>query len=250
MKPLRVIIVDDEPLARRGVRQLLAEHGDVQVLAEAKNGREAVTLINNLRPDVVFLDVQMPGLDGFDVVELLKEDECPVVIFVTAFDRYALRAFDVHAADYLLKPFDRARLRTAVTRAAALAAGERQGPRLHQLVDAVRAGQPLRRFLVRSSNRVYAVRVDDVESIESAGHYVELRAATGTHLIRESIAAVERRLDPARFVRIHRSTIVNVDRIAELRPAFHGEYDVVLAGGRRLRCSRTYAATLTNTLER
>jgi two-component system LytT family response regulator len=247
---MKALIVDDEPIARRRLKTLLKAEPSVEVAGEAEDGASALEAIRRLRPDVVFLDVQMPGLDGFDVVELLKEDECPVVIFVTAFDRYALRAFDVHAADYLLKPFDRARLRTAVTRAAALAAGEQQGPRLHQLVDAVRAGQPLRRFLVRSSNRVYAVRVDDVESIESAGHYVELRAATGTHLIRESIAAVERSLDPARFVRIHRSTIVNVDRIAELRPAFHGEYDVVLAGGRRLRCSRTYAATLTNTLER
>jgi len=242
---LRALIVDDEPIARRRLKTLLKGEPDIEVVGEAEDGESALAAIRRLRPEVAFLDVQMPGLDGFDVIELLKDEECPAVIFVTAYDQYALRAFDVHAADYLLKPFERRRLRTAVARAAALARNAETPRRLHALVDAVRSGQPLRRFLVRTPGRVYAVRVQDVESIEAAGHYLELRTAAGAHLIREPLAAIEPRLDAARFVRIHRSTIVNIDRIAELRPAFHGEYDVVLTSGRRVRCTRTYASALT-----
>jgi two-component system, LytTR family, response regulator len=193
--------------------------------------------------------VQMPGLDGFDVVELLKPDACPAVIFVTAYDKYAMRAFDVHAADYLLKPFARARLGTAVARAAALAGSAENPKRLQALLETVRAGQPLRRFLVRAPGRAYAVRAEDVESIEAADHYVELRTAAAAHLLREPLSAIERRLDPARFVRIHRGTIVNVDRIKELRPAFHGEFAVLLASGRTVHCSRTYAADLARRLD-
>jgi two-component system LytT family response regulator len=245
---LRVLIVDDEPIARRRLKALLAAEASVDVVGESEDGESALEAIRRLRPDLVFLDVQMPGLDGFDVIELLKPDECPAVIFVTAYDRYAMRAFDVHAADYLLKPFERGRLRKALARAAALS-GSETPRRLHALVDSVRQAQPLRRFLIKSPGRVYAVRVDDVESLEAAGHYVEVRTATGAHLVRDSMAALERRLDPARFVRIHRSTIVNVDKVKELRPAFHGEYEVVLAAGRRLRCSRTYAAELTRVMQ-
>jgi len=245
---LRVLIVDDEPIARRRLRLLLEEEESVEIVGESEDGESALTAIRRLRPDLVFLDVQMPGLDGFDVIELLTPDECPAVIFVTAYDKYAMRAFDVHAADYLLKPFERTRLCTALARATALSSAE-VPKRLQAIVETVRSDQPLRRFLVKTPGRVYAVRADDVESLEAAGHYVELRTAAGAHLVRESIAAIERRLDSTRFVRIHRSAIVNVDKVTELRPAFHGEFDVVLAGGRRLRCSRTYAAQLTRMLE-
>ena len=247
MSVVRVLIVDDEPIARRRLKSLLKSEASVEIAGESEDGESALEAIRRLRPDLVFLDVQMPGLDGFDVIELLKPDECPAVIFVTAYDKYAMRAFDVHAVDYLLKPFERGRLRKALDRAAVLTGGE--AGRLRALVDTVRAGQPLRRFLVKSPGRVYAVRVDDVESLEAAGHYVELRTASGTHLVRDSIAALERRLDPARFVRIHRSAIVNVDKVKELRPAFHGEFDVVLDGDLRMRCSRTYSADLTRAME-
>jgi two-component system LytT family response regulator len=246
---LRAIIVDDEPVARRRLRVLLDGEPRVEVVAECEDGEGALAAVRRLRPDLMFLDVQMPGLDGFDVVELLKPDACPAVIFVTAFDKYAMRAFDVHAADYLLKPFARARLGTAVDRAAALAGTAENPARLQALVRTVRAGQPLRRFLVKTPGRAYAVRAEDVESIEAADHYVELRTRTEAHLLRESLTAIERRLDPSRFVRVHRSTIVNVDRIRELRPAFHGEYAVMLASGREVRCSRTYAAGLTRRLD-
>src|SRR5262249_43317764 len=157
--------------------------------------------------------------------------ERPAVIFVTAYDRYAVRAFEVHAADYLLKPFERARLSEAIEHVRALARDRR--PDLQAIVDAVRADRPLSRFLVKTPGRVYAVRVDAVESIEAAGHYLELRTATGSHLVRQPIAAIERRLDGARFVRIHRSTIVNLEYIRELLPALHGEFVVVLKSDRR-----------------
>ncbi len=241
---LRAILVDDEPVARRRLRALLKGEARVEVIAECEDGGAALDAVRRFGPDLLFLDVQMPGLDGFDVVEMLKAEPCPAVIFVTAFDHYAMRAFDVHAVDYLLKPFARARLETAVTRAAALAGSADNATRLQALVDTVRATQPLRRFLVRTAGRAHAVRVEDVESIESADHYVELRTGQGTHLMREALARLEPRLDPSRFVRIHRSTIVNVDRIRELEPALHGECIVRLVSGRRLRCSRTYAAAL------
>jgi two-component system LytT family response regulator len=247
---LRALIVDDEPLARRRLQTLLKGETDLEIAGECEDGASAVAAIRTLRPDLVFLDVQMPGLDGFDVIELVKPEHCPAVIFVTAYDRYAMRAFDVHAVDYLLKPFARDRLRTAVARAVALAGGRDFPARLHALIESLRAEQPVRRFLIRAPGRAYTVRADEVESIEAAGHYVELRTATGAHLMRETMTAVARRTDPARFIRIHRSTIVNVDKVRELRSAFHGEYVVTLSSGRRLQCSRTYAAGLSRALGR
>jgi two-component system, LytTR family, response regulator len=245
---LRALVVDDEPIARRRLRTLLDAEPGVEIVAECEDGGAALDAVRRLQPDVMFLDVQMPGLDGFDVIELLKPDACPAVVFITAFDQYAMRAFEVSAADYLLKPFERGRLATAIARAAALG-GTVNARRLRALMDTVRAGRPLRRFLVKTPGGAYAVRVEDVEAIESADHYVELRTAGRAHLIREPLSAIERRLDPSRFVRIHRSAIVNVDRIAGLRTGLHGEFAVVLASGRRLRCSRTYAATLLRCLK-
>ena len=247
---LRALVVDDEPVARRRLKTLLSAESRVDVVGECEDGSGAIHAVRRLHPDLMFLDVQMPGLDGFDVIELLKPEECPAIVFVTAYDKYAMKAFDVHAADYLLKPFERGRLTRAVTRAAALAGSAENPGRLHALVETVRAGRPLRRFLVRTAERAYAVRTEDVESIESADHYVELRTARGTHLVRESLSTIEKRLDPEAFVRIHRSTIVNVARIAELRPLFHGEFSVLLASGRAVRCSRTCAAALTRALSR
>jgi len=244
---LRAVIVDDEPVARRRLRTLLRAEPGVEVIGECEDGSAAIDMIRHLQPDLVFLDVQMPGLDGFDVIEALEVRELPAVVFVTAYDQYAVRAFDVHAADCLLKPFARARLRRAIEHVEAFSRGDRQ-PDLQAVGRAVQASRPLSRFLVKSAGRVYAVRADAVESIEAAGHYVELHAAGSTHLVRESIAVLERRLDSQRFVRIHRSAIVNVDRVRELQPMFHGEFVVLLPSGRRLRCSRTYAKELTEAL--
>jgi two-component system LytT family response regulator len=247
---LRALVVDDEPVARRRLRALLKSEPRVDIVGECENGYAALDAIKRLGPDLMFLDVQMPGLDGFDVIELLEPAECPAVIFVTAYDKYAMRAFDVCAADYLLKPFEPRRLGTAVSRAAALAGRADNPARLHALVENVRAGRPLQRFLVRTPGRAYAVRTEDVESIEAADHYVELRTADGAHLLRETLSSIERRLDPAAFVRIHRSTVVNVACVGELRSRLHGEAIVVLASGRRVRCSRTYAASLKQALVR
>jgi two-component system LytT family response regulator len=245
---LRALVVDDEPVARRRLRALLTSEPRVEIVGECENGYAALDATRRVRPDLLFLDVQMPGLDGFDVIELLEPSECPAVIFVTAYDKYAMRAFDVCAADYLLKPFERRRLGTAISRAAALVGRRDVAERLHALVENVRAGRPLQRFLVRLPGRAYAVPSGDVEAIEAADHYVELRTAAGTHLLREPISTIERRLDPATFVRIHRSTIVNVARVRELRSRLHGDAIVVMASGRRVRCSRTYAAALKQAL--
>jgi two-component system LytT family response regulator len=244
---LRALVVDDEPVARRKLTTLLRGEPAVQVIGECEDGAAAVDAIRRLRPDVVFLDVQMPGLDGFDVVDALEPGEGPDIVFVTAFDRYAVRAFEIHAVDYLLKPFERGRLRKTLERLATHT-GRDAGRRVQAAVDSVRAQQPLRRVLVKTTGRIYAVRVEDIDSIEAAGHYLEVRTAAATHLIRESITALAVRLDPARFVRIHRSVIVNVDRIRELQPAFHGEFVVTLHSGRRLRCSRTYSEMLTKAM--
>jgi len=246
---LRALVVDDEPIARRRLRALLRSESRVEIVGECEDGHAALDAIRRLAPDLLFLDVQMPGLDGFDVIELLEPVQCPAVIFVTAYDRYAMRAFDVCAADYLLKPFEPRRLGTAVSRAAALAGGRDIPARLHALVENVRAGRPLQRFLVRSTGRAYAVPAEAVESIEAADHYVELRTADGTHLLRETISSIERRLNAAAFVRIHRSTIVNVASVRELRSRLHGEAIVVLASGRRVRCTRTYAPALRRLLD-
>jgi two-component system LytT family response regulator len=245
---LRALIVDDEPVARRRLRALLESEATVEIIGECEDGTAAIDDIRRSRPDVVFLDVQMPGLDGFDVVDALEPAEQPAIVFVTAYDRYAVRAFDVHAVDYLLKPFERARLRKTLARLETLNDARDAAQRVHAAVESVRAQQPLRRVLVKSAGKVYAVRLQDVDSIQSAGHYLEMHAGSATHLVRGSIGGIETRLDPARFTRIHRSVIVNVDRIRELQPAFHGEFVVILQNGRRLRCSRSYGDALKKTL--
>jgi len=239
---LRALVVDDEPIARRRLRTLLKAEPAIEVIGECENGEEAVTSVRKLDPDLVFLDVQMPGLDGFEVIEALGPTACPAVIFVTAYDRYALDAFEVHAVDYLLKPFDRARLHDAVTRALALAPSRKQ--RLSALVADIGATRPVRRLVVRTRGRIYFVRADEIDWIEATGHYLTLHTGHESHMVRETMAGLEARLDPEHFLRIHRSTIVNVDRIKELQPTFHGEYLVTLLGGTRLQCSRSYAGRL------
>jgi two-component system, LytTR family, response regulator len=245
---VRAIVVDDEPIARRRLRTLLQRETGLEIVAECEDGTTAIEAIHRLQPDVVFLDVQMPGLDGFDVVEAIQPSGHSAIVFVTAYDRYAVRAFEVHAVDYLLKPFEPERLRKTLARVAGLGDRRDASRRLQAAVESVLAHRPLRRVVVKAPGRVYAVGVDEIESIHAAGHYLELRTAAAAHLIRESMNTLEARLDPARFARIHRSTIVNVDRIRELQPAFHGEFVVIMQNGRRLRCTRTFAETLTKAI--
>lgn len=247
---IRTLIVDDEPLARRNLRVLLERDPQIEVLDECRNGREAVKAINTLSPDLIFLDIQMPEMDGFDVLERVGTEHIQAIIFVTAFDQYALKAFDVHALDYLLKPFDDERFTHALQRAKTqIEAREinRLSKRLLALLEereserqvSVQQQDYLTRLMVKTANRVVLLKVDEIDFIEADGNYAKLHAGRKAHLLREKMSDLEGRLDPARFVRIHRSIIVNLDRIKEMQPHFNGDYIVVLQDGRQLRLSRT-----------
>jgi two-component system, LytTR family, response regulator len=243
----RILIADDEPLARERLRTLLAGEPWAQIVAECQNGAEAIEAIPRLNPDLVFLDVQMPGATGFDVIEAIGAAKMPLVIFVTAFDKYALRAFDVHALDYLLKPFDRERFQQALARARQQIEGRVNGDlerRLLELVQDLRPGPRLERFVVKSGGRVFFVRADEIDWIEAAGNYVKLHVGAESHLFRETMNALEAKLDPDTFYRIHRSHIVNIERVKELQPWFNGEYVVFLRNGTRLTLSRGYREKL------
>jgi two-component system LytT family response regulator len=245
---VRTLIVDDEPLARERLRQLLAAAHGIEVVGECAGGGEAVRAIQNQSPDLVFLDVQMPELDGFGVIEAVGAERMPLVVFVTAHDRYALKAFEVHAVDYLLKPFDRERFQKALARALerlqrhdTAALSQRLSAMLAELRPEAR--QP-GRLAVKTEGRVLLLKVDDIDWIESADNYVGVHVGPETHLLRETMNAMESRLPAERFLRISRSAIVNVERIRELQPMFHGEYVVILRNGTRLMLSRTYREKL------
>jgi two-component system, LytTR family, response regulator len=241
---IRTLIVDDEPLARERVRALLAEETDVEVVGECRDGQEAVEAIRREAPDLVFLDVQIPEVDGFGVIERVGVDKIPVIVFVTAYDQYALQAFEVHAVDYLLKPFDQDRFQKALARArqsVQLRRGGDVNERLVALLEDLKTPQGhLERLVVKSSGRLFFLRAEEIDWIESSGNYVSLHVGPESHLLRETMNGIETKLDPARFIRIHRTAIVNIDRIRELQPLFHGEYDVVLRTGTTLTLSRGY----------
>jgi two-component system, LytTR family, response regulator len=250
----RVLLADDEPLGRARLRMLLAEEARIEIVAECADAPTTVAAIEKLRPDLVFLDIQMPGGSGFDVIETIGADRMPFVIFVTAFDRYALRAFEVHALDYLLKPFDRDRFRDAVARARARIDHNPQVDlerRLLALGNDLKPGpQPLERLVIKSGGRVFFLRAADIEWIEAAGNYVKLHVGADTHIFRETMNALEARLDSSVFFRIHRSHIVNIERVRELQPWFNGEYVVFLTSGARLTLSRGYRDKLQDRIGR
>ncbi len=238
---IRALVVDDEPLARRGIRVRLERAADVEVIGESANGPEAVAAIRELSPDLVFLDVQMPALDGFGVVEQVGAEHMPPVVFVTAYDAHALKAFDVHALDYLLKPIDDERFDVAVARARRrITERTAVGRQLAAVLAEVRD----RRVLIKDRGKVIIVNEADVDWVEAEGDYVRVHTGGRGHLLRETMAAMAERLDPARFARIHRSTIVNVSRIRELKPHPNREYTVVLHDGTRLKLSRGYRDAL------
>jgi len=247
---IRTLIVDDEPLARRNLRVLLERDPQIEILEECRNGREAVKAINTLSPDLIFLDIQMPEMDGFDVLERVGPEHIHAIIFVTAFDQYALKAFDVHALDYLLKPFDDERFARALERAKSqIAAREinQLSGRLLALLEereterkgSKREERYLTRLMIKAASRVMLLKVDEIDFIEADGNYAKLHTGRKTHLLREKMNDLEGRLDPAKFVRIHRSIIVNLERIKEMHPHFNGDYVVVLEDGRQLKLSRT-----------
>jgi two-component system, LytTR family, response regulator len=246
----RTVIVDDEPAARRGVRLLLEQDPEIEIVGEASTGEEVVELILREHPAIAFLDVQMPGGDGFQALEKLGPTRIPAIVFVTAYDEHALRAFDVNAIDYLLKPYDDARFAEALRRAKRAAAQETEETmqaRLAQLLEylqgpppATGTSEPQEHIMVKSSGEYYFLRAAEVDWIEAEGDYMKFHVGGRTHLMRETMARLETRLDPKRFVRIHRSTIVNIDRLWKLSPSFGGDYSAVLHDGTKLRLSRGY----------
>jgi two-component system LytT family response regulator len=251
---IRTLIVDDEDLARRGLRTLLRHADDVEILKECRNGREAVEAIAHSEPDLVFLDIQMPGKTGFEVIAEIDEEKCPYVIFVTAFDKFALQAFDVHALDYLLKPVNEERFHAALSRARTVLSSARDDSLVRRFLQAAAdARQPgagnvtvaaVDRLPVKANGKVMAVRVADIDWIEADHDYVLLHVSDKSWILRETIANVEMRLALSGFVRIHRSALVNVDRVRELRPRSKGEFSVVLLDGKQLKMTRNYRAAV------
>ncbi|MHB1327181.1 MAG: LytR/AlgR family response regulator transcription factor [Gemmatimonadales bacterium] len=244
---IRAMIVDDEPLARMRIRNLLAQAEDVEIIAECANGEEAIAAIDQSPPELLFLDIQMPELDGFDVLQEVGVGRVPAVIFVTAYDQFALRAFEAHALDYLLKPFDDERFEASLQRARQRI--QQQGGdvevRLRALLDEVRGGRGyLQRVVVPSGHRSVFIRTDEIDWIEAERNYIRLHVRGRGYLLRENMSRIETALDPAKFCRIHRSTIVNIDRIQATEPLFRGEYLVVLHDGTKLTSGRSYRRNL------
>ena len=241
---LRTLIVDDELPARKKIRAFLAEHPEFQVVGECADGEQAVAAISTHKPDLIFLDVQIPGRNGFEVLDAVPAKSSPAVIFVTAFDRYAVRAFEVRALDYLLKPFNKARFSEAVHRFQERKNRPKGNDHKQELKEALqeiqRESRDNERIAIKSGSRTVFLRKGMIEWIEAQGDYVKLHAGKESHLLRETMAAAAERLDPNRFVRIHRSRIVNLDHVREVRPLWGGDYSVLMRDGTELTMSRTY----------
>ena len=236
---ISAFIVDDEKLAREGIALMLKKEADVEVVGEAADGLSAMKSISKLTPHLLFLDVKMPGLDGFELLARCHRDYSPLVIFTTAYERYAVKAFDAHAVDYLLKPIRAQRLREAVQRARVILAKESESA--HEAAASAAARPPnLRRLVVKDRDRFLLLKAADVDWIQSAANYVQLHARGRCYLVRMTMNEIETQLEGLSFARIHRSTIVNIDRLTEIRPSPHGDFQVVLDNGTTLRLSRAY----------
>lgn len=247
---IRTILVDDEPLARNKLKLFLADEPDFEIVRECTNGKDAIAALQKHRADVLFLDIQMPEVDGFGVVESVPPDRLPFVVFVTAHDAFAVRAFEVHALDYLLKPFDRERLRQSlahVRKALQQTTIERHHSQILSLLNDLKSRQERpERILLRSAGRIYFVNVQEIDWVESEGNYLRLHVGNESHLMRQTMNTLERQLSPYRFIRIHRSTLVNIDRVKELQPWFGGEYLAILQGGKKLNVGKSYRKKLTD----
>ena len=240
---ISALIVDDEPLARQRIRLLLQEEPDIELLGECGNGPEALVAIRQNPPQFLFLDVQMPEMDGFAWLATIPVEHLPVVIFVTAYDQHALKAFEVQALDYLLKPFKPARFKETVQRARERLAAKTPGEPTVQALLALLGKRPaenvyLSRLPVKTDDRILFLKIEQIDCIESAGNYVAVQVGKDTHILRETLNALETKLNPERFLRISRSAIVNLDRVKELQPHFQGEHVVILHGGKRLTMTR------------
>jgi two-component system, LytTR family, response regulator len=252
---IRVVIADDEPLARNRIRRLLSGEKDIEVVAESKNGKEVIAALEHHRPDLLFLDVEMPELDGFGVLEQVGADQMPVVIFVTAYDQYAVQAFETHALDYLLKPFDEDRFRKALQRARLQMERARSGEiatKLLAMLHDVRPqpSPPSDRLVIKTGGRVVFLKSEEIDWVEAAANYVRIHTGNDEFLMRETMNAFELKLDTRRFMRIHRSIIVNLEKIKELQPCNNGEYIVVLRTGKELSLSRSFRDRIQDYLRR
>jgi two-component system LytT family response regulator len=242
---IRVLVVDDEPLARSGLSALCERDSDLEVVGECSDGRAAVTAIRRLEPDLLLLDVQMPEMDGFEVLRTVGADRMPQVVFVTAFDEFAVQAFDVHALDYLLKPFDDERFFVAIERAKQALREPTLGQLSRRLIGLLEsnsertAGQYLTRLAVKDVGRVYFIRADEIVWIQAANYYAKLHVGGRVHLLRESMSSLESRLDPAKFIRVSRSAIVNLDRVREVQPFSRGSHIIILDDGARVKLSHS-----------
>jgi two-component system LytT family response regulator len=242
MNTVKALIVEDERLAANALHRLLLNDPEIHVVGIAGDGKTAVSKIQSLKPDIVFLDIEIPEMNGFDVIDEVGIDHMPIVIFVTAYDRYTLRAFEVHALDYLLKPFEEGRLQAAVQRAKREMEFRRtyQRTKLTGLMESVTERRGLKRFPIKSGGRTVFIQLDEIDYLEAAGNYVRLHTGNQEYLTRDTMSSFESRLSESDFVRIHRSVIVNRKRIKELRPWFTGEYVVILTSGKELTLSRGY----------
>ncbi|MBX7150386.1 LytTR family DNA-binding domain-containing protein [bacterium] len=259
---IKTVIVDDEPLARRRIKKLISAQPDIELFAECNNGKDALTVIENAHPDLVFLDVQMPEWNGFDVIERMDIQSLPVIIFVTAYDTYAIKAFDVHAIDYILKPFDDERFFHALDRAREFIRHKETGEwakRIYNMITGIHPERPpesvevsryLDRIVVKSSGRIHFVPVETVDWIEASGKYLDIHSGKATHRIRESISELEHKLDPGKFLRIHRSYIINIDCIREMQSWHKGEYVVILNNDVKLITGKGYRSNLNVLLNR
>ena len=249
---IRAIVADDESLMRSQLRLLLAAEDGVEVVAECGSVLQTIAAVRSHRPELLLLDVEMQDADGFQVLESIPRDQAPIVILISAHDQYAMRAFEAHALDYLLKPLDQQRLHTAIERARAELFKNQDHQLTHRILDllseAKTAAQPERRLVIKTAGRVVLVDIDEIDWVEAAGNYVKLKTASGIYLLREGISHLSERLDPGQFARIHRSVIVNLRKVKELQPCNRGEYIVVLKDGKQLSCSRSYRAKLQQTI--
>ena len=243
-RPIRALIADDEALARKFIRRMLRDDRDFEIIGESTNGKETVAMIRKQRPDVVFLDVQMPEMDGLAVLESIGIEQLPEIIFTTAYEQYAIRAFELHALDYLLKPFDQARFKDTIKYAKERFRLDRRNEgrmQISALLENIKnKPQYLERLVIKAGGRITFLRTDEIDWIEADDKYVHLHTGKAKPMVRQTLSAMEAQLDPAKFRRVHRSAIVNVERIAELQPFFSGEYSILLRGGTKLTLSRNY----------
>ena len=251
-RPIRVLIVDDEPLARKRLRELLKDDHEIAIIGECANGADTISATRELAPDLIFLDVQMPGIDGLAVSATFDGKQSPLVIFVTAFEQYAVRAFDVQAVDYLLKPFDRARFTQALQRAKERLREKRRDDVNRQILGLLSEikdkPQYLDRLVIKTNDRVFVLKTDEIDWIEAEGNYVRVHFGKQSSLVRETLTHLATQLDPRKFPRIHRSRLVNIDRIQELQPWSHRDWRIILRNGAELRLSRNYRDQLSQLL--